>query len=255
MWKDGVSDAGTDQDRERYRVKVAFLCRYRFRKAAPPCWSPFHRAFPPLVLRCSSGRGLFRGLLSRCQLPAISSTCWNAWHPEQPGVSLWQTTAWRSRDGGFRTYVIPAYVARFDSGDLPFRLCALAAFGVCVWSLRRSNRSAKRFEDEIATKVDRNELNDDEAFDIVVKRRSVVASSRAWKSWLFFLLTVGIATPFMAPLPLNVYWRPWGEMVLLICAFAFFITVLNTAFWWAEWYARRETNAESQSNTKHTKRG
>ena len=145
-------------------------------------------------------------------------------------------------------------MARFDSGDLPFRLCALAAFGVCVWSLRRSNLSAKHFEDEIAAKVDRGELNDDEAFEIVVKRRSVMASSRARKSGLFFLLTVGIVTPFMAPLPLNIYWRPWGQIILLICGLAFFMTVLNTAFWWTEWYARRETNPESEPNREHAKR-
>ena len=130
----------------------------------------------------------------------------------------------------------------------------MAAFGVCVWSLRRSVRSARTFEQEIATKVQRNELDEDEAFDIVAKRQSVVASGTARKSWLFFIVTVGIVTPFMAPLPLNIYWRPWGQMVLLICAFAFFMTVLNTAFWWAEWYASQEIVKESKAKRKHDTR-
>jgi hypothetical protein len=147
-------------------------------------------------------------------------------------------------------YAIPVNVAQHNGGDLLVRFCAVAAFGVCVWSLRRSNLAAKRFEEEIATQVDRNELGDDEAFDIVVKRRSAVASSKAKRTWLFFILTVIAVTPFMAPLPLNIYWRPWGETVLLVCSFAFFMTVLNTAFWWSEWYTRREMEKESKADTK-----
>jgi hypothetical protein len=35
-WKDGASDVGTDQDRERYRVKVAFLISIRFQPPIHP---------------------------------------------------------------------------------------------------------------------------------------------------------------------------------------------------------------------------
>ena len=98
--------------------------------------------------------------------------------------------------------------------------------------------------------MDRNELSDDEALDIVVKRRSFVAASKAKKTWLFFILTIIALTPFMAPFPLNVYWRPWGEIFLLICALAFFMTVLNTAFWFREWYGRREMEKELKGDGK-----
>jgi hypothetical protein len=124
----------------------------------------------------------------------------------------------------------------------------LSAF--CIWSLRRSNLAAKRFEEEITRKVDRSELSDDQAFDIVVKRRSMIACSKAKKTWLFFILTVMAVAPFMSPLPLNVYWRPWGQTVLLVCGFAFFMTVLNTAFRWSESSTRREMEKESKADTK-----
>jgi hypothetical protein len=140
-------------------------------------------------------------------------------------------------------------VAHLNAGEIFVRLCALAAVGVCVWSLRRSNRAAKTLEEEIATRVDRKELTDDEAFEIVVKQRSALAFSKAKKTWLFFILTVIAVTPFMAPLPLNVYWSPWGQTVLLVCVFAFFMTVLNTAFWWSEWYTRRQMEKESKANS------
>jgi hypothetical protein len=89
-------------------------------------------------------------------------------------------------------------MTQFDSGDLFLGLCGLAATGVCVWSLRRSNLTARGFEDEIAGKVDRNELSGAEAFDLVVKRGSAIASSKARKTWLFFILTIAALTPFMA---------------------------------------------------------
>lgn len=98
--------------------------------------------------------------------------------------------------------------------------------------------------------MDRNELSDDEAIDIIVKQRSLVAATKAKKTWLFFILTIIAVTPFMAPFPLNVYWRPWGEIFLLICALGFFMTVLNTAFWFSEWHARREMEKESRVDTK-----
>ena len=75
-------------------------------------------------------------------------------------------------------------------------------------------------------------------------------SAKAKKTWLFFILTVVVVAPFMSPLPLNVFWRPWSQTVLLVCGFAFFMTVLNTAFWWSEWSGRREMEKEAKNDTK-----
>jgi hypothetical protein len=141
-------------------------------------------------------------------------------------------------------------VARSNSGDLLFRLCALVAFGACIWWLRRFNLAQNRFEEDLAARVDRSELSDDSAIDIMVKQRSLIAARKAKNTWLFFVLTIVAVTPFLAPFPLNVYWRPWGQIVLLICAFTFFMTVLNTAFWFSEWYGRREMEKELKGDGK-----
>ena len=102
----------------------------------------------------------------------------------------------------------------------------------------------------MAKKLDQQDLSEDEAFAMVVKQRYSTISIRAKKTWMFFILTVIAATPFMAPFPLNLYWRPWGQRVLLVCGFAFFMTVLNTAFWWSEWHTRRKMEKESEADTK-----
>jgi hypothetical protein len=139
-------------------------------------------------------------------------------------------------------------MARSGRGDVRVSLAFLAALGVCLWKLRRSNRAAAALEEHLAARVDRKELTDDEAFDIMVRHRSASAATVAKMTWLFFIFTVAVTAPFMAPFPLNAYWSPWGQLALLICLFAFGMTILNTTFWWIEWRTRRQIEKEAKSD-------
>ena len=48
----------------------------------------------------------------------------------------------------------------------------------------------------------------------------------------------------MVPFPLNVYFRPWGELALAFCLGTFLLLVLNSADVATEWYARRSFEKE-----------
>lgn len=66
------------------------------------------------------------------------------------------------------------------------------------------------------------------------------AKRKARNSLVALLLTVGISVPFMAGMPLNAHFRPWGQLAILACGAAFFISVLACSGVVIAWLYKRD---------------
>jgi hypothetical protein len=138
------------------------------------------------------------------------------------------------------------------AGSLLVAATGIVVFAVYIRRIRSSQKAASLFDAETEAKVDREELSEDDGLLLAIRHRGKLTARKALKSLLMFVVSVAVATPFMVPFPLNVYFRPWGELALTICLGTFFLLVLDSAEVATEWFARREFEKEigGQSNSE-----
>lgn len=67
-----------------------------------------------------------------------------------------------------------------------------------------------------------------------------IAKARATKSLLLFLSTIVISVPFSAGMPLNVYFRPWGQLAIIVSGLSFAFAVFTCSGVVITWLYKRD---------------
>ena len=66
------------------------------------------------------------------------------------------------------------------------------------------------------------------------------AKRKARISLIALVVTFGFSVPFSAGMPLNAYFRPWGQLLILGCAAAFLASVMSCVFVLIAWRYKRD---------------
>lgn len=99
--------------------------------------------------------------------------------------------------------------------------------------------------------ADESDVSDAEAAALdriraAFSERSKLIARKAKKSGCVFAISTTAAALFLKGMPLHSFFHPWGQIVLVLCALAFAIALLDTTVLLGDWVDRRKLNRSSR---------
>lgn len=117
-----------------------------------------------------------------------------------------------------------------------------ALIAVAVWRVRRAKTGST--EDDEAYSGPEPTDAEVHAAEMSIRRKTTdavqAAKRKARNSLIAFVVTFACSVPFLAGLPLNSHFRPWGQLLLITCGVSFMASVVSCVFLMNAWLYKRD---------------